>query len=187
MIIITNMNITKDITTNKYATKERRVSDILVSSGTGVIFFGLWSVVKTILQIILSQQSIASFANVEDVALDGTFDATTYVIISAILAFVMLGIDLGLRLYAGLSARADGRGKKKSIAYIIVAFVLIALGVISVVSTIISVSYLEGTIIDKVVTLIVDITALLALVELVISGIRLKRIRRKSGVMPTGG
>ena len=103
--------------------KLRRFGNLLTVSGLGVIAFGVWNVLKMILVFVMQRDMIeAIFAEISANAL------IKYITI-AIIAAIML-LDFLIRLFVGLSARAEGFGKKKGVAYIVFA-VLLVLGSVS--------------------------------------------------------
>ena len=92
--------------------KMRRYQNLLTVSGLGVIMFGVWSVLRTILLLFFQQNAVSQAFNDESV---------TVRILSYTILAVMLLADSLSRLFVGLSARAEGFGKKKGYAYIVFA------------------------------------------------------------------
>lgn len=170
----------------------RRNRSTLAIVGIGVIAFGAWSVVKTVLILALRVGDPlgegALTENVPPELMRAVFYGAT--------AFLLL-IDLVLRLYVGLSARREGLAGKKGSAYIVLACLLAVMSVYSCV-------YSAGTIIktdepaeeapsaelfqfdpregedvdDAVVSTLVEITATVTLIELIVAGVRVKRLRK---------
>lgn len=84
--------------------KIRKQRSILLSSGLGVILFGIWSIVKFIL---MRYMDISQFER-----LIGTIEELppkTYETFMFIFILVFLIFDLGARLYIGKSAISEGR------------------------------------------------------------------------------
>ena len=127
----------------------RRGQNTLFILGGGVITFGVWSVVKMIMYFALDP---------------------------------VVGLDVGLRFYVGLSARAEARGKKKSRAYIVVAALMAAGNLLIFLGALLLAASVSGAapdnILDTAVSTIVDITAQITLIELVLTARRVQRLRK---------
>ena len=152
----------------------RKNRDMLVGSGTGVILFAIWSVVRTIMTFFISAGPIASPSmegDLEDVS--GSWMA---VFVLALIFF--LAIEVGLRLYIGLSARAEGKGKKKTVLYIVLACILIPIYIAGIVMSVINMPGNERGVFDNIISLAVEITSVGAFIELVVSGIRVKKLQK---------
>ena len=146
--------------------KMRRYQNLLTVSGLGVIVFGLWSVLKTILLLFFKKELLA---NVPD---DTLFRVILFIIIGLILL-----IDFLIRLYVGLSARTEGFGKKKGYAYIVFAVILALLSLTSLVmiffdSTITSIT-------ELVVSVIVEATSLVVVIELLVAAFTVKKLQKE--------
>ena len=148
--------------------KMRRYQNLLTVSGLGVIICGLWSCLKTILLLFL-----------QDGLLKDLPEETLYrVIFFAILGGLLL-IDVLLRLYVGLSARAEGFGKKKGYAYIVLAILLAIFSLISVVMLFMDMK--ETSISELVVSVIFEATSLIATIELLVAAFTVKKLKKELG------
>lgn len=154
-------------------TELRRRRSELLTLGFGIISFGVWSVLKTYLYTWVDP----IFTEIDV--------AEEYKTAAAILAYVMitviLAMDLGLRLYVGMSARAEGLGKKKGRAYIVVASVML---VISIVLWLASLGYVQSkaendTLMDYIVSMVVDLTSIAILARLVYNAVKVRQLRRQ--------
>ena len=145
----------------------------LITTGTGLMFFGLWTFIKFFLTIV--------FLGVEYD--DNTSDEVK--LIATIIAIIAVAIISALFCYVGLSARAEGKGKKKSVVYLIVnGFILFFHILIIILET---VSLLFGVnIFTIVVTIIIDATAAVLMLEVMINSIKLRKIRRHKRIMEVG-
>ena len=154
----------------------RRGQNTLFILGGGVITFGVWSVVKMIMYFALDP---AKYFHFDDIPQEYRLLAMAFAY--GIIALIV-GLDVGLRFYVGLSARAEARGKKKSRAYIIVAALmaagnlLIFLGALWLAASAAGVA--PDNILDTAVSTIVDITAQITLIELVLTARRVQRLRK---------
>ena len=151
----------------------RRLQDTLVVLGTGVIAFGVWTLVKSILLYTLGN---AHFR--EQMGQPATAMALEFI-------YVAVGIgtlcELGFRLYVGLSARAEGFGKRKGWGYIVVVGIMALFSLLSVVVATRALIFLETDAMDFVVTLGIEGTSFVLLVLLIYSSVKLKKIMRATG------
>ena len=148
--------------------KMRRYQNLLVVSGLGVIIFGLWSVLKTILLFFLNEEELDDYPN----------DPFFRVILFALVAAALL-IEFLIRLFVGLSARAEGFGKKKGYAYIVIAVLLALASLESLVLIFIEADY--ETITELVVSVIVEATSLIVTIELMVAAFTVKKLKKELG------
>ena len=96
-----------------------------------------------------------------------------------IIVAAVLVIDISLRLYVGLSARAEGFGRKHGRVYLVVAALMIvcfaALIVLSI--TFFSLDNYDS-VLDAVINFAVDLTSLITLIELFVAAIRVKKLTK---------
>ena len=148
--------------------KMRRYQNLLTVSGLGVIIFGLWTVLKTILLLFLQE------AMVDDLP-DGLF--------YRVLFFTLIGgvllIDFLIRLFVGLSARAEGFGKKKGYGYIVVAILIALASLASLV--LIFFDTADRSILELIVSFIVEATSMIATVELLVAAFTVKKLKKELG------
>ena len=149
----------------------RRGQNTLFILGGGVITFGVWSVVKMIMYFALDP---AKYFHFDDIPQEYRLLAMAFAY--GIIALIV-GLDVGLRFYVGLSARAEARGKKKSRAYIVVA-ALMAAGNLLIFLGALFLAASAANILDTAVSTIVDITAQITLIELVLTARRVQRLRK---------
>ena len=95
--------------------KKRRYQDTLGIAGTGVIAFSVWSLAKIGLFLTFADQDV----------LRSLLGITGAMLANAVLTLVaaMGVIDLCVRVFVGLSARAEGRGERRNPFYLVVAAV----------------------------------------------------------------
>ena len=174
--------------------KLRRYENRLAISGMAVIAFGLWSIVKALAYFLTQSYDVIDAFGLEDDSHsleEGLKVADLHSAFSGVLIgiiFTVLVFELLVRVYVGRSAFLDGRElKKKSPVYIILSFLIALLLILSLVNR--AVTGIEGAATDRsevmdtaVVSNLLDITSLLALAEMVISGIRVRRLRKQLGV-----
>ena len=143
-------------------TKVRRTQDNLFIMGTSVIVFGLWDLIKFTVYFFVNSDEIKQASGEK------------YFMLSVIVVWTIFFVSFLLRCFIGFSARAEGKGKRKSILYLICAG-MIALVYFSII--VFEVSYFitdQENIITAIVTLIIDITSLVFLVELIVNSIKIR-------------
>lgn len=149
--------------------KKRRLENNLVTLGTGIIAFGLWAFIKLVLTVIFVGSAYYEDTTEEDQL--AVIIATWVVAILTLLMYVWLGF----------SARAEGKGKQKH------PFYLIVVGMISLYSiTVIlletfyllsEINHIEDTL-TFFVTIIIDVTRMIFLIELIYSSVSLRIIKK---------
>lgn len=174
--------------------KIRKYRDTLVTGGLALIAFGVWTIIRSVLEISeelgnqlngMTYEGLSE-AEMETIRETMAYQSILYVIIG--LAIVLMVVDLAIRIYIGLSARAVGLQKKKKngkerngIMWLIFGFLLVAIGIYSLIITLLETGEIlkEYSVIYYMVQLFVEATSLVITAELVITGIRLRRLTGK--------
>ena len=160
--------------------KLRKNESNLIASGFATILFGIWLEAKSLLGafLVTSNSEVADTLDFSDALKEE--DPGAMLIVMLILLAVVVGILLAgvlLRIYIGRSADADAKGrKKKGWAYVVWAIILAVFDIIGIASTWLAVSRLN--LFSTIVTSLVDIASLAALIDLIISAINVKRLRK---------
>ena len=159
----------------------RRNQDTLVIIGSGVIVFGIWSIIRTFLTQLFGADPI-----LEIDADSGSFER----VIGYIGAGIVLAVELGIRLYIGLSARAEGMGKPRGRGYLMLSWLLligdlllILLGILSYVEKALG----EGINAQDVISVLIEITNAVILAQLITASRRVKRIVKHLAGENAGG
>ncbi len=145
----------------------------LITTGTGLMFFGLWTFIKFFLTIV--------FLGVEYD--DNTSDEIK--LIATIITIIAVAIVSALFCYVGLSARAEGKGKKKSVMYLIVNGFLLFFHILIIILEAAALLFGEN-ILTIIITMIIDATAAVLMLEVMINSIKLRKIRRHKRIMEVG-
>jgi len=153
----------------------RRNQSILKISAEGVMLFALWSIIKTVLYCLTKPEAVLETLSFGQ-DLGGDHEIT--LVIFLIAAAVMDLIDFALRLYVGTCAVRESRGKKNGIVYLVIniVFIIISISTVFVLCTPISHHLTRDSVI---ISIIVELTALFAETELLMSAIKVKTIRKK--------
>lgn len=108
--------------------------------------------------------------------IDGsTIDIKAMYLQFIIWVIVYVVIDLFLRVFVGLSARAESKGKKTSILYLIFAGILIIVSLFWIIRTFLLIKEID--LMDILASVIIDLISLFALTETLIYGIKLKKLK----------
>lgn len=152
----------------------RRQQNLLVDAGMGMVMFGIWGVVKINMFLALS----SDFAEAWQIALQESEIAEEYFLVGFWVAIaIYLVLVLFSRLYIGMSAVAEGKGKKKGYAYILMTAVLLVFNlhtnwyIYTEEQPVVNLNWIMG--------ILLDMASLQIMMELVISAIRVKRLRKK--------
>ncbi len=146
-----------------------------MTSGMAVLVFGAWSVLKLVLYLLQLLEILDLTLDVDEVALAVR---NFLFLVFGLVALVFL-VDLLMRIFVARSARAEALDRKSGKGYLVVCAILIAVSVVSLVFDIgyyteMGMEWLEGT-----VSIAVSVCSLYALLELFVSGIRVKRLKKE--------
>ena len=147
----------------------RKDRNVLNIAGTGVMLFGIWSVIKTYTTFFEAPAKM--FEGIDELS---EMDMTEIILLSCTLAMV-LSFDLLIRLYVGLKSRAESKGKKAGSLYLLVT---IFLSIASLGFFILEVfSFVGQPELSTIAEMIVELTSLIIQIELLISAIRIKTFK----------
>lgn len=159
-----------DLKAQERAIKLRHDKDALIVAGTGVIAFGFWSLVKSMLMIGLNMPEIME---VNDLLTAESWEVASVFLYEG----TVLLAELLLRIYVGTAARAEGRDRlsgKKAYLYPLGAVVLAGISVSSFIQCFKQV-WLAGAVDeDDIMALLLELTSLATLAEIVISAVRVR-------------
>ncbi len=151
------------------AIRFRRDSDTLVILGTGVMGFGVWGIVKLIAQFIVGEE-LFSAEDVETLGPVGMF-------ITVAILIYLLTLEVLIRVYIGISAGKEGRGRKTGPAYLVITAILILSSVFSIWFVLDTLASIGGGLFETVTSLFLEITSLVISIELFVAGIRVRRYK----------
>lgn len=104
----------------KIELRRRRIA--MMTLGSGVFAFGVWSILKSYLYLWVNPVVF------DDI--DVQYQSAVIIAFYIMYTFFML-IDLLLRAYVGMGARSMGMGKKKGLMYMIVLSLMLAVSALS--------------------------------------------------------
>ncbi|MBQ1898783.1 MAG: hypothetical protein II163_06405 [Ruminococcus sp.] len=146
--------------------KIRKLESNLTTIGTGVIAFGFWGFLKFILSYL--------FLGAQSVGIDGD----EYITVIAVFVWAVAILIPLVYLWIGMSARAEGRGKRKSALYLLMVGWIIFVSTIAILLELYSLSKLKDWF-EIIVTLIIDLTRYVFLIELMVYSISLRKLRKE--------
>lgn len=152
--------------------KLRRHRNNLAVAGIGIIIFGLWSTIKSLMFFTLAPnltEALAEAAKELPEMPDNFYFILFYGLIGSFLA-----VDIILRLIVGLSARAEGKGKKKGMGYLIVGTLLLISSASSFLPTLPAFFASTGSHVDAIMTTVIELTSMFTLGQLLYSAIQTK-------------
>ena len=152
-----------------------RTRNDLVVYGTGIIALGLWSVVKTVMFVIVRADDLLAQAD------DETIPAWITLAIIAAVTAIIIAISLTLRVYVGRSAIAEGKGAKKGGAYLVFAGILAAVNLAGMVMNAASFADPGTGILETAAVLIVDVTVVFTFIGTIVSAVRLRKAAGTKG------
>ena len=150
--------------------RRRRLQDTLTIAGSAVIAFSVWSIAKIGLFLaFVNENSLCRLLG--QLGIDNESVALAVYVSLGLIAL----IDLGVRAYVGLSARAEGCGQKKSPFYLIVAAIIAMLNASSLYAVAWGAAF-ELSILSMAVSIVIETTAIAALVLVIVGSIRLRHM-----------
>lgn len=156
----------------------RRYQNLLVCVGSGIILFGLWTLVKGVMTIILYKEELQEFllslgTREEELAL--MIELVSYFLI------ILCCLDLALRLAVGLSARREGRARdqKRHWAFLVFGAVLLTLTLTSLTMDLKDFNENFNSIFDGIITVAIDATSVVMTIELFVAGAKVKYLKKK--------
>ena len=175
-------------------TKIRKFRDTLITGGFAIIAFGIWTVIKsimeafTILKPMIGNMTLENLTQAQEEQFKELIESNAlfYALMLLILAFLV--VDMLLRIYVGLSARAIGLQKKKrngkersGIVWLIFGIILAGISTYSLIISLTNAGDILQmyTIMYFVISLFVDATSIFVTTELIVTGFRLRGLTRK--------
>ena len=174
--------------------KIRRYRDTLVTGGLAIIAFGIWTLIRSVLEVskmfgtVMNGMTYKGLSEADTETLKEMVSDKTLLYGTIGILVVILLVDLIVRIYVGLNARATGLQKRKKngkerngIVWLIFGVFLVALEVYSLADSLISanITLANHSILFFVIQLFVEATSLFITAELVIKGILLRRLTKK--------
>ena len=140
--------------------------------GGGVIAFTLWSLLKPLLlSLMLEPDEPAAPIEVSELSNSVLIFALVLILLDVLLA--------GTRVFIGLSARAEGRGKPKGKTYVVFAFLIFSIQFLLLIFTVVQLIRGESedqTVLDAAGALIVEVGSVVTMGETAVTAVRVKKL-----------
>ena len=156
----------------------RRFEVRLRVTGTGVMLFAFWSIVKSVLIAVLrngedSGESIEAISELND-----TESLILFVAAMVVFSFMLIADTLmRIAIYRMAKRESSDPNAKRRNSYLVMASLLIMSSIIAIVSVAWSTLNSEYGISDGVITIVVELSAMITLIELIRSVIILRKYR----------
>lgn len=162
--------------------KLRRCQNTLSVVGTGIILFAAWSLVKTIGTLFVLQDDSGQPKIVEMRQKAAALtDAEFYLLVLA-MALIIMSLEVILRIYVGLSAKAEARGSKRRPLYLIMAGILVleSIGVLVTSLTDLFAGHEEDPR-QVLTTVIIESTSLIMIIEMIVAAVQIRHLTGSGG------
>ena len=156
----------------------RRYQNLLVCVGVGIITFGFWSLIKGVMTMFLYKDDIKEFLLMLGVKQEELSFVIPFI---NIVLVVIICMDLLLRMIVGTSAKNEGRARDQRRRWVYLVFGLL-LGIFSLSSLVSDITRFDENfsgILDGVITVVIDVTSIIMVVEMFVAGVKVKLLKKK--------
>ena len=167
----------------------RKSQNILVVLGYGVIMFGAWSLFKSILTYTLDfgyiNEMISSGITAADMeGMNISREAMVHVVEFIVIAIVLIIslVDTAIRIKVGLSAVAEGKGKKRGKFYLAAAVIIMLISLFSLytdITQLISPAEKATRTNDTIASVIFEITSLVTVIQLIYYAKKVRKLSKE--------
>ncbi len=158
---------------NTEKAKLRRYEDDLNVSGTGVIIMGAWSVVRVLIELFLNSKEYLNYGN------EDPESAMLNIVVAIALIVIISFVIMKVHLYIGLNAMRAAKGMEHKEGYFVAAIIIAVLSVLSLYTYKDQLQIIER-IDTTLASILVDITTIYIFIVVIVSSIRIKRIKGDS-------
>ena len=144
--------------------------DVLITGGTGVCFFGLWSVIRIMMVFLMGSSEKRYYMDSYATGAGQFFEVVVLIIVVALV--------LTAHLYIGLSSRAAGYRPTKRRVPVVVTILFIVLCIFSMWSDLFEFDFNNKGYIAYIVTFGMDLTLIITLVGIVIAWFRIRWMQK---------
>lgn len=154
----------------------RRLENNLVISGTGLMAFTVWSIIRVLLFVYTFRDEVMILLREE-----GDWEGEDPPLPLMLLYFAIIFLVVALpSLYVAKAARDEGRGRKSRRVYIVLAMLMLIPQASTAIYSVTDV-FIAEDIFAALVTASIDITVVAVLTETVTTAIRVKKYRKELG------
>lgn len=102
----------------------RRRRNVLIIVGAGTILFGVWSILKRVGVLLLAREKYLPKI-MDVVSSTGESWNDWYYVLLIVMTVIAMSIELLVRAFVGWAAISEGRGRHRSVLYLMAAFLLL--------------------------------------------------------------
>ena len=157
----------------------RKSQNILIVVGSGTVLFSIWSAVKMLGMLFLFREETVDAVPKMSGPVEELSDKAVFWIVIVVFILIMLVI-LGARVYVGMSAIAEGRGRRRSLIYILLAAFMIISSIFYLCTGALTMEAPEQmgalTRDQSISNLIIELTSVIMLTQMVISALRIRKL-----------
>ena len=150
----------------------RRYENRLISIGTGIAAFGIWSVIRFIMTLMLDTEETFK-------RLDFGIDSASEMIVFLIITFIVLLLLFLAHLHIGISARKEGLGGRGKWGYLIFTVIFLLFYLWAVSEDVRNMDEYYNGFFDCIIETAIDCTVTITLVEILYAAITVRCLRRK--------
>ena len=169
------MEITQDtkpiLDNSPEAVRYRRNLNTLSILGTGVIVFGFWGIIKIAAEFFLG----IDVFNPEDIK---DLNELGLKIVNITL-FVVLTVDIILRIIVGIKAKREEHGKKTGRGYLVIILWLVLSSSVNVTAAAWEIITMRAAFFEYFVAIFMELSSLVVSLEVFIAAVSVRRYRRK--------
>lgn len=170
---------------NIMQTELRKHQHTLIVYGTGTILFSLWSLVKSTILLAMDTSEGSLTALIKE-AYDSPDRGIGLMVIAVVVGMIYM-VDLVLRWTAGKNAREIGEGKKRiRPGFIISSLYILGIDSLELVTGLMMLARGEVDNFDRVLTILVDITSLVTVLEMVYAAFMVGKLTRRIAQRSSG-
>ena len=148
----------------------------LVTNGIGIITFGLWSIIKFIMSMVMQPINFEDAAN--DEMADPAAKIIALIIVGAIVV-IILAIIFAVHLYIGLSAYKEGINGKKGSFYLAVAVVMALAICLTMTLYFVPHDNTEGVTMSNIAAFFIDLTTVVILIDTIYAALMSRKLAKK--------
>ena len=163
--------------------KLRRSRDTLIIVGSGIILFGVWAAVRLYSMAFLRKS--ATLAEIREAMPEGSEPASDAMILGVmfVMITIVVAFEIGVRLFVGLSAIAEGRGKRSGKLYIPFVYIFIVLSFCTIIYYLVAMLANEAgddSFKDvSAASVVVEFTNMVMLIQMAASARRVKKYNKR--------
>lgn len=148
-------------------------SDLIVA-GKAVLAFGVWTMLKVLLELFLSDRNVETYI---DDTIEISRDIQMAVVIGMFVVVGLFAMLIHFIIYRG--AVKEGHGRKTGYLYLVIAMLFIGLSCYSIYNSILFPSAIEQGVLSYFSSVLFDLALVICCFDVIYNGIMCKRLKRE--------